>query len=297
MSSPAGVNPVELAKAKFDEHAYQDVIDLLEPVLREQPMHAHALHLYSGALIQMKRFEDAVPPALKLAVVEPNIPEARYYAGLALSNANRHREAIEHFEAVLHMRPSYLDTVPLLGKSLYLYAQSLEASEPKTAELNYRRAGEVMPDRPEPVVALIRLIQQHGSKGDLAFYITQLPHGMKEHASIKPMIEAIDQDPDVHNLLHEPDATPHSVDDPRGGVRILSERDLAMQNSGRFDPAPTFMTSGGVTLLCGAAAAAIGVMVMNGGMANATVLGGVLIAAGVVQVVIALMLLQKGSTL
>lgn len=298
MDSATSIQQVDLARAKFEEHAYEEVTELLAPILKDQPMHAHALHLMTGALIQLNRFEEAVTPALRLAVVEPNVAEARYYAGLALSHANRHREAIEHLEAVIHIRGNYLDTAAQLGKSLFLYAQSLEATEPKTAEMNYRRAAEIMPDRPEPVVSLIRVLQNHGSKNDLAFCIQQLPKEILEHPLVKPLVEAVDADPDVHNLLHETDSTPHSVDDPRGSVKILTERELAMrQRENRFDPAPTFMAGGGIGIVCGLAAVGIGFPVMNGGMPNASMLGGILIGAGILQAVMGLWLIQKGTTM
>ncbi len=279
------------AEARYNDHQYEEVLTLLAPVLEEQPMHSHALHFQTGALVAMKRYEDAVSPALRLAVVEPQIPEARYFAGVSLFHVKRHREAIEHLEAVMHMRPTFLDARLVLAQACMDYAQTLQDYEPKSAELNYRRAAELVPESHEAILKLLRHYATHQGFEDAAHLISQLPPQYATQPEIAAIVKELEANPKVQAVLHPaPEARDHME-----GVRILnrSSEDLTKRPSQMSAAGPS-VAFPVFAFVSGAVMVGIGVLQFSAGGA-AVAYGIALTAFGAIQAIWSLVVFKSVS--
>jgi tetratricopeptide (TPR) repeat protein len=60
---------------------------------------------------------DAIERWQKMVAAQPANELARFSLGKALFDANRHAEALEHFEAALQKRPDWMVVQILIGKS------------------------------------------------------------------------------------------------------------------------------------------------------------------------------------
>ena len=86
---------------------YEETLELIAPVLKEQPDSVTLLNLYGGALTGLRRFQEAEPHLRHALEIEPRHTPSLYNLSLCLIYSGREAEAKPLLEQILAIQPSH----------------------------------------------------------------------------------------------------------------------------------------------------------------------------------------------
>ncbi len=96
-----------LAVIRLQDGKYQDVQDLLQPVLDAVPDDIAALNLMANALLADGRVDEGIALLARVAALQPDSPVAQVRLGASLLAGGKEEDAVRHIEAALELDPRY----------------------------------------------------------------------------------------------------------------------------------------------------------------------------------------------
>jgi protein O-GlcNAc transferase len=137
---------------------------ICEDVLKAEPRHAQALHIFGCALLMQGRSQDAIAP-LETAARELRDPEVDTLLAIALRQVDRHEDALSRLKRATKRRPPYATAFHELGYLLFSLERYDEAIEA------LRRGLDIAPMMPELSIQLGYVLLQRRNFADakLAF--------------------------------------------------------------------------------------------------------------------------------
>jgi tetratricopeptide (TPR) repeat protein len=152
------------ARLALDGQRPQDAQRICEDVLKAEPRHAQALHIFGCALLMQGRSQDAIAP-LETAARELRDPEVDTLLAIALRQVDRHEDALSRLKRATKRRPPYATAFHELGYLLFSLERYDEAIEA------LRRGLDIAPMMPELSIQLGYVLLQRRNFADakLAF--------------------------------------------------------------------------------------------------------------------------------
>jgi tetratricopeptide (TPR) repeat protein len=152
------------ARLALDGQRPQDAQRICENVLKAEPRHAQALHIFGCALLMQGRSQDAIAP-LETAARELRDPEVDTLLAIALRQVDRHEDALSRLKRATKRRPPYATAFHELGYLLFSLERYDEAIEA------LRRGLDIAPMMPELSIQLGYVLLQRRNFADakLAF--------------------------------------------------------------------------------------------------------------------------------
>lgn len=86
---------------------YEETLELIGPVVKEQPDSVTLLNLYGGALTGLRRFQEAMPYLRHALEIEPRHTPSLYNLSLCLIYSGQEAEAKPLLERILEIQPSH----------------------------------------------------------------------------------------------------------------------------------------------------------------------------------------------
>jgi len=145
-----GVNSgdaLQHAMLALDRQRPQDAQRIAEELLKADPRHARALHIFGCALLMQGRAQDAIAP-LETAARELRHPETDTLLAMALRQAGRPEDALSRLKRATKRQPPYAAAFQELGAVLSAFGRDDEAIEA------FRRGLAIAPMMPELSVQL-----------------------------------------------------------------------------------------------------------------------------------------------
>ncbi len=138
---------LQRARSALDSQRPHEAQRICEDVLKANPRHAQALHIFGCALLMQGRSQDAIAP-LETAARELRDPEVDTLFAIALRQAGRPEDALSRLKRATKRRPPYATAFHELGYLLF----SLERYDEAIAALH--RGLEIAPMMPELSIQL-----------------------------------------------------------------------------------------------------------------------------------------------
>ena len=98
-------NAVSKARSAFAEDEYDQVIEILTPILKEEPKAAAAALLRAQAYMRNYKYAEAAPDFAVVLEAEPKNAEALRGRGEALVRTDKHKDALAHYQALVELTP------------------------------------------------------------------------------------------------------------------------------------------------------------------------------------------------
>ena len=135
-------NAVSAARAAFSEDEYARVIELLTPILQEQPKAAAAALLRAQAYMRNYQYAEAAPDFSVVLEAEPKNVEALRGRGEALVRTEKHKGALVDYQALVELTPKDSFAWVDLGDV------QMELKDYAGASASYDKAIELQPQSP-----------------------------------------------------------------------------------------------------------------------------------------------------
>src|SRR6266508_1558749 len=97
---------ISLAVQQHQAGRLVDAESIYQQVLSVDPENFDALHLLGVIAQQTQRSAQAVELISRAVALHPGVPEAHMNLASALRSLNRTREALQHFETTIRLRPN-----------------------------------------------------------------------------------------------------------------------------------------------------------------------------------------------
>ncbi len=97
------------------QQRFAETLDIIAPILEEQPDRPLLLNLYGGALLGLGRLEAALPHLERAVEIEPDYVPSRFNLAWCLYQLERHGEARTHVEHALKVQPTHRGAQTLLA--------------------------------------------------------------------------------------------------------------------------------------------------------------------------------------
>lgn len=187
----------------FAKHEYAEAIPLYRELQALDPASHGVARNLALALAASKQFEPAIEACHKAIQQQPADGDVRYALGYAFAGSGRYEEAIKELDGVLYLLPNHVQAKQMLTYSLLQRGKRDLETDPLAAERDLDRAHKLDPKNLDITATLLGAMVSAKQVGKAVGMYGQLDDAAKAHASIAPIVAAMEADPAFQNALKQ----------------------------------------------------------------------------------------------